>query len=1116
MPTDTTVSNLIINKLTKQQYDDIQSPSETELYLVPEEIDIVPTSGSENPVESGGVYDALQEKVDVDQGVENAGKSLVVGSDGMVSPDTAPLSKLTASIPFGKVDSTSTSTVFTATVDGITELRDGICCYLMNGVVTSATNWTLNINGLGPKPVYSTMAAASRTTTLFNVAYTMLFVYNEDRVSGGCWDIFYGYNSNDNTIGYDIRRYYTCTTVPKTILYRYKLLFTCMDGKLLPVNTANNVTATTKELTQEEFDIFGEVFYYGTTTTVQPNAAIGNNVLFTNSTITLIDLRQSFNTGSTLVAGNDVYIVCVSQSNGSVKLASNPVAFALPSTEDGLLYKRIGKCYDTHRIILEQHKPIYYYKNGAIREWTNASETDISGKADKVVNAVSGNLAGLDSTGNLTDSGYAPSDFALNTHVTTKIVVSDIMQVPPRTLDNLQVGDIVVVDTDEGDETWIDERYQEYVVTYRNTSGESDTSSSDAGIEEQIYLTRVSNHFIHEVEYSRMYGSYDPQDDFDWDAIVNDNRPIYLHHRYGTIVNGTASVGNNTITAFNQPLSSTTEFVLEDYPGVVGAIPYGPAPNYRWSFNTGNAVPNITWPLQIQYWKGGSSPTIKPNTHYEITVVDWFAECHSTDSDTVDISGKADKVSGATNGNLAGLDATGNLTDSGKKASNFIDTSTTAQTKSGQLTVSSTTGNGIITGSTTYRSYTGISSIRECQNDSYNVNVAGFIINSDGASKFIHRRGAITNDEDAYMVFDATGMTYRASGTKGNTTLTDILSISASTNSLQYKGTEVALVTDIPSITGKADKVTGATNGNFAGLDSTGNLTDSGYNASDFVKIALTVEDVSELTATQLDSLNIGDTILQDIPNDPAFLSTIWIVTSYVNNSQYGKRMVIEHIEVGNDNKYQIISTISYGSVFDTTLQQYVWNTQPSSKLNRLRNTIDTSAITNINPAVIGGLNPGDIIIENNVTDNVSYTYIVTVKNDTTCGLLYSSANDIKLVIYEYESNAWSYTTTINCNISDKADKILKETSQPVGGMLPNTFYQYDLLSTDTTFLMAPATDNGIANVWWWKFTTSSTAITITWPAAITSWASGSAPTINTNKSYEVSVMDGVACIIES
>lgn len=99
-------------------------------------------------------------------------------------------------IPFGHVDSTSTATVFTATVDGISELRDGVCVYLKNGVVTSASGFTLNINGLGAKHVYQTMAAATAVTTLFNVNYTMLFVYNSTRVSGGCWDMFYGYNAN--------------------------------------------------------------------------------------------------------------------------------------------------------------------------------------------------------------------------------------------------------------------------------------------------------------------------------------------------------------------------------------------------------------------------------------------------------------------------------------------------------------------------------------------------------------------------------------------------------------------------------------------------------------------------------------------------------------------------------------------------------------------------------------------------------------------------------------------------------------------------------------------------------------------------------------------------------
>lgn len=102
----------------------------------------------------------------------------------------------TVSIPIGNVDSSSTSTAFTATISGITELRDGVMVWLTNGVVTSAAGCTLNINGLGAKPIYNSIAAATATTTTFNVNYTMLFIYNSSRVTGGCWDMVYGYDSN--------------------------------------------------------------------------------------------------------------------------------------------------------------------------------------------------------------------------------------------------------------------------------------------------------------------------------------------------------------------------------------------------------------------------------------------------------------------------------------------------------------------------------------------------------------------------------------------------------------------------------------------------------------------------------------------------------------------------------------------------------------------------------------------------------------------------------------------------------------------------------------------------------------------------------------------------------
>ena len=112
----------------------------------------------------------------------------------------------TASIPWGKVDTTSTSTLFTATVPGVSAYRNGVSFWLKNGVVTSASGFTININGLGAKKVYSNMAPTTRDTTLFNINYTMLFVYDAALDEGnGAFVCYRGYDANTNTIGYQVR-----------------------------------------------------------------------------------------------------------------------------------------------------------------------------------------------------------------------------------------------------------------------------------------------------------------------------------------------------------------------------------------------------------------------------------------------------------------------------------------------------------------------------------------------------------------------------------------------------------------------------------------------------------------------------------------------------------------------------------------------------------------------------------------------------------------------------------------------------------------------------------------------------------------------------------------------
>lgn len=149
--------------------------------------------------------------------------------------------------------------------------------------------------------------------------------------------------------------------------------------------------------------------------------------------------------------------------------------------------------------------------------------------------------------------------------------------------------------------------------------------------------------------------------------------------------------------------------------------------------------------------------------------------------DSIDYSGKADKVSGATNGNFAGLDANGNLTDSGFKAADF---QAAGDYKTTQTAVVSPTADG--------NSYAYIDTISQDTN------------------------GEITATKKT--IPDAVASVSGVGGTKG-------LMSAADKETIDNLGT---------SLNGKADKVASATNGNFAGLDSNGNLTDSGSKASDF------------------------------------------------------------------------------------------------------------------------------------------------------------------------------------------------------------------------------------------------------------------------------------------
>lgn len=304
------------------------------------------------------------------------------------SPTAGGFANKAVAIPFGSVDDTSTATELTATVDNFpTTLTDGVCAYIRNNVVASASGFTLNINGTGAKPVYQTLSDDGRVTTVFKASCTFLFVYNSTRVEGGCWDLYYGYNSNDNTIGYILRTNSTRLKM-KSITYRYRLLFTSADGKhWVPANNSTSTNATAKRtVCEDKIDPFGRIVYYGTTASVAANSLPAAAYMFDQQ---LVTLGYSFNrTGAALVLTiwSPVYVKATPQTDGSVIIdPDTPYVQTLPSIADGDVYIFLGVAISETQIELHQNHPVYYHDGTRVSNWPGPVIGDIQTALDAII-----------------------------------------------------------------------------------------------------------------------------------------------------------------------------------------------------------------------------------------------------------------------------------------------------------------------------------------------------------------------------------------------------------------------------------------------------------------------------------------------------------------------------------------------------------------------------------------------------------------------------------------------------------------------------------------------------------------------------------------------------------
>lgn len=183
------------------------------------------------------------------------------------------------------------------------------------------------------------------------------------------------------------------------------------------------------------------------------------------------------------------------------------------------------------------------------------------------------------------------------------------------------------------------------------------------------------------------------------------------------IESGTITLGSNTIT----PLTSETDPVFS----ASAAAGISSTDITNWNGKTSN-VGTVTGV------KMNSGSAINPDSG---GVVDLGTVITSHQ----DISGKADKVSSATNGNFAGLDSNGNLTDSGKKAGDFqtaLSTQTAYTSKGSATKVPQITTN-------TLGQVTGITEVTITQPD-----VSNFISKSDTAG-LVKNDGSI--DTNTYL-----------------------------------------------------------------------------------------------------------------------------------------------------------------------------------------------------------------------------------------------------------------------------------------------------------------------------------------------------------------------------
>ena len=336
-----------------------------------------------------------------------ADKIIQNGSDGPFYVTTTGTAAVTTTGALNSVVWTGTTAHGT---DDFDTLTTGLMIMVKFPTAGHSYGITLNVNGLGAKPLVYNNA---KMTTHYGSGTAMLFMYDaaSPALSGyynnnaavsyaanyGCWRAMADY---DTTNIYQLRNS-GAGHLAQNKLYRYQLLLTSATNTsaLIPINSVSNNTGTSKTLTTDKFNPFGPIYYYATTSSVNAGDGISSSYVYVHY---VLDLRYSFNTGSTLVQRQAVFIVAEPQADGSAVLHTDPISQTLPSTDNGLIYIYVGQATSTTSVELALQHPVYQYKNGRIQAYTGGVDVlqatgtaplTLSVSNNKNVYTISGSIA---------------------------------------------------------------------------------------------------------------------------------------------------------------------------------------------------------------------------------------------------------------------------------------------------------------------------------------------------------------------------------------------------------------------------------------------------------------------------------------------------------------------------------------------------------------------------------------------------------------------------------------------------------------------------------------------------------------------------------------------------